>query len=56
MTTYAVTFYIEDNELVYDTGKTSFTCKDPPILFNTKEEAEIQAAKWNTGRVVKYND
>jgi hypothetical protein len=51
---YAVMFEVERDELIYDTGKDAFTAMDEPIVFNTKEEAEKRATKWNTGRVVPY--
>ena len=47
-------FEVERDELIYDTGKDVFTAMDEPIVFNTKEEAEKRATKWNTGRVVPY--
>ena len=43
---WAVMFYIEDSEMVYDTGKTSFTANDPPLVFHNKEAAKERAATW----------
>tara|TARA_R100000935_G_scaffold36309_1_gene57291 strand:- start:228 stop:461 length:234 start_codon:yes stop_codon:yes gene_type:complete len=51
---WAVMFYIEDSEMVYDTGKTAFTADDPPLVFHNKEAAQARAATWNTGVVVPY--
>jgi hypothetical protein len=51
---WAVMFEIEKDEFVYDTGKNPFTDKDEPLVFKTKEEAQVQAAKWNTGIAVGY--
>ena len=51
---WAVMFEIEKDELVYDTGKKTFTDKDKPLMFKTKEEAQVQASKWNTGIAVGY--
>ena len=51
---WAVMFEIDKGELVYDTGKNPFTNKDEPLVFKTKEEAQVQASKWNTGIVVGY--
>lgn len=54
MTKYAVMFEIERGELVYATGKQPFKTGDSPKIFETKEEAEAEAARWNTGTVVEY--
>ena len=51
---WAVMFEIDSGEFVYDTGKDSFTANDPTVWFNTKEEAQKRADKWNTGVVVPY--
>ena len=51
---WAVMFEIEKDEFVYDTGKNPFTNKDKPLVFKTKEEAQVQASKWNTGIAVGY--
>jgi len=51
---YAVMFEIEKDELVYDTGKDTFTSIDKAMVFATKEEAQQRATKWNTGIVVPY--
>ena len=47
-------FEIDTDEFVYDTGKDSFTANDPAVWFNTKEDAQKRADKWNTGTVVPY--
>ena len=31
-----------------------WTVKTPVKVFDTKEEAQVEADKWNTGEVVKY--
>ena len=52
---YLVMFEIEKGEIAYSTGKSSFTTNDDPKVFDTLEEAEKEAKKWNTGRVVQHN-
>ena len=52
---YLVIFEIDKGEIAYSTGKSSFTKNDHPKVFDTLEEAEEEAKKWNTGRVVQHN-
>jgi hypothetical protein len=51
---WAVMFEIEKDDLVYDTGKDSFTANDPPVWYSNKEDAQKRADNWNTGIVVPY--
>ena len=47
-TKWGVYVEIDANEFMWDTGKDAINDGSPPILFDTKEEAEIYAKKWNT--------
>jgi len=51
---WAVMFEIEGGEWAYDTGKKVFTNYDKPLVWGDKEEAMVQAKKWNTGIVVPW--
>ena len=54
---YAIFLQIDDDQWDYLRKKlnvNTWTDRDPPLLFNSKEEAEIECAKWNTGDVVEY--
>tara|TARA_R100001244_G_scaffold94062_1_gene70697 strand:+ start:724 stop:951 length:228 start_codon:yes stop_codon:yes gene_type:complete len=51
---WAVMFEIEGGEWAYDTGKKVFTNYDKTLVFTDKEEAMVQAKKWNTGIVVPW--
>tara|TARA_B100001564_G_C20065532_1_gene413909 strand:+ start:91 stop:345 length:255 start_codon:yes stop_codon:yes gene_type:complete len=56
--TYAVViepFPMEGVEYVYE--KNSYPVQNPPPVktFHTKEDAEKEASKWNTGVVVEYS-
>ena len=31
-----------------------WSCNDPIVTFTTKEEADKEASRWNTGEVVEY--
>jgi hypothetical protein len=52
---YYVQIEIDTNEWFYATGKDAFTLNDPPILFDTQEEAQMEADKWNTGTVQEWH-
>ena len=54
---YAIFLQTDDDTWDYLRKKlnaNTWTDRDPPLLFNSKEEAEIECAKWNTGSVVEY--
>ena len=53
---YIVQIEIDTGEFFYATGKSVFTMHDPPLIFDTKEEAQLEADRWNTGRVVEWNE
>ena len=52
---YYVEIEMDTNEWFYVTGKNQFTLHDSPILFDTKEEAQAEANKWNTGTVKEWH-
>ena len=57
MVTYAVWIEKDTGEFDYvrDTeGTNSWTDSSPVLQFDSKDDAEIEAYKWNTGRVVEY--
>ena len=41
-------------EYVKDGCGSMWTVDTPVKVFDTKEEAQVEADKWNTGEVVKY--
>ena len=51
---YIVEIEIDTGEFFHATGKSSFTLDDPPLIFDTKEQAQLEANRWNTGRVIEY--
>jgi len=51
---YAVRVQIDVDEYALD-GQITQGSKGKPRLFASKEEAEEQAKKWNTGQVIQYN-
>ena len=53
---YIVQIEMDNGEFFYATGKGMFTVLDPPLIFDTKEEAQLEADRWNTGRVVEYEE
>jgi len=53
---YIVQIEIDTGEFFYATGKSVFTVHDKPLIFNTKKEAQLEANRWNTGRVVEYEE
>ena len=57
MVTYAVWIEKDTGEYDYvrDTeGTNSWTDSSPVLQFDSKDDAEIEAYRWNTGRVVEY--
>ena len=52
---YGVYVEIDTNEWMWDTGTGRINDGEPPILFDTQEEAQEYAdKKWNTGRALPY--
>jgi len=51
---YIVEIEIDTGEFFYATGKSMFTLDDPPLIFNTREQAQLEANRWNTGKVIEY--
>lgn len=52
---YGVYVEIDTNEWMWDTGTGRINDGEPPILFDTQEEAqEYSDKKWNTGRALPY--
>lgn len=51
---YIVEIEIDTGEFFHATGKSMFTLDDPPLIFNTREQAQLEANRWNTGRVIEY--
>ena len=52
---YAVLIQVDEGEWMYLSEDNPFTYKSKPQIFETKEDAEAAAARWNTGRVVEYH-
>jgi len=55
--TYAVWIEKDTGEFDYvrDTeGTNAWTDHSPVLQFDSKDDAEIEAYRWNTGRVVEY--
>ena len=52
---YGVYVEIDTNEWMWDTGTGRINGDEPPLLFDTQEEAQEYAdKKWNTGRGLPY--
>jgi len=54
---YAIFLQIEDDQWDYlrkKPNQNNWTDQDPVTLFNSKEDAEKECSKWNTGSVVEY--
>jgi len=54
---YAIFLQIEDDQWDYlrkKPNQNTWTDQDPVTLFNSKEDAEKECSKWNTGAVVEY--
>lgn len=60
MVKYAVWLEIDKGEFDYvrttNEGSNSWTITSPIKTFNTKEEAQQESNKWNTGKVVEYEE
>jgi hypothetical protein len=52
---YAVLIQVDEGEWMHLSEDNPFTYKSKPQIFETKEDAEAAAARWNTGRVVEYH-
>jgi hypothetical protein len=48
---YGVYVEIDTNEWMWDSGTDQISPALPPLVFNTREEAEERAKRWNTGTV-----
>jgi hypothetical protein len=55
MTKYAVMIEVDEGEWMYLSHDNPFTYYSKPCVFDTKQEADDAASKWNTGWVVEYN-
>lgn len=53
-TKWGVYFEIDTNEFMWDNGTQQIGNHVPPLLFDTKEEAEERAKRWNTGVALEY--
>lgn len=51
---YAVMVEVDCGEYIYVCRRNPFKLSDPVKLFYTREEAQVEADKWNTGEVVEY--
>ncbi len=49
---YAVMINV-DGDPMYVSGKNPFTIHDEPLYFDTVEEAEEEASRWNTAMIVE---
>jgi hypothetical protein len=60
MVKYAVWLEIDKGEWDYvrtlNEGNNSWSETSPIKTFNTKEEAQQESNKWNTGKVVEYEE
>ena len=57
MVTYAVWIEKDTGEFDYvraTQGTNSWSDSSPVLQFDSKDDAEIEAYRWNTGRVVEY--
>ena len=54
MTKWGVYFEMDTNEWMWDNGTQQIGNHIPPLLFDTKEEAEERAKRWNTGTALEY--
>ena len=56
MVTYAVWIEKDTGEFDYvrESKNGSWTDHSPVLQFDSKDDAEIEAYRWNTGRVVEY--
>ena len=56
MVTYAVWIEKDTGEFDYvrESNNGSWTDSSPVLQIDSKDDADIEAYKWNTGRVVEY--
>jgi hypothetical protein len=52
---FVVLIQVDESEWRYVPIETPFDHSTPPRIFDTREEAEAEAAKWNTGKVMQYH-
>tara|TARA_R110000782_G_scaffold73065_1_gene146054 strand:+ start:114 stop:359 length:246 start_codon:yes stop_codon:yes gene_type:complete len=50
---YTVMFQVEEGEWMYASAENPFTYSSPALSFTTREEALVEAGKYNTGIVVE---
>lgn len=53
---YAVMFEIEKGEPEYVRTENPFNIHTPVLLFDSKEAAQAEAQRWNTGQVVVWTE
>ena len=53
MNKYAVMIQVDD-ELMYVSADNPFNYNSIPKVFDTRDDAEVEAKIWKTGRVVTY--
>ena len=53
---YLVMFEVEEGEWMYASAENPFTYDSKPLIFDSKDEAEVHAKKYNTGVVVEQTD
>jgi hypothetical protein len=49
-------FEVEEGEWMYASAENPFTYESKPLIFDSKDEAEVHAKKYNTGVVVEQTD
>ena len=55
MTKWGVYFEMDTNEFMWDNGTQQIGNHIPPLLYDTKEEAEERAKRWNTGTLQNWS-
>lgn len=55
MTKYAVMIEVDHGEWMYLSEDNPFSYKSKPLIFDTREQAQQAASRWNTGLVVQYD-
>jgi len=53
---YLVMFEVEEGEWMYASAENPFTYESKPLIFDTKDQAEIHAKRYNTGIVVDQDN
>jgi len=53
---YVVMYQVDTGEYAYATAENPFTYDSKKLIFDTKFEAQVEAAKYNTGFVVEQAD